>query len=63
MIFQSFGTRLVQDPVFVAGDDVFYSQVHEHFDDGGTGGTGTVEDDMDVFHLLVHDLKGIDQCG
>ena len=54
---------LVQGTELVYRDDVLRTGGHQHLDDGRTGSAGTVQDDVNIFHLLAHHPQGVDEGG
>src|SRR5699024_5856673 len=54
---------LVQGAELVHRDDVPGPGGHQHLDDGGAGGAGPVQDDMDVLHLFAHHPQSVDEGG
>ena len=52
---------LVQGTELVHGNDILCTGGHEHLDDGSTGGTGAVQHDVHIFHLLAHHAQSVDE--
>ena len=52
---------LVQGAELVHCNDVLCTGGHEHLDDGSTGSTGAVQDDVHVLHLFAHHAQGVDE--